>query len=213
MQEDRRGVLKQLSALMALSVAGPALAQQRGASFETLPNRIPSETPGKIEVIEFFHYGCPHCRDFHPLIQAWKKDLPQDVSFRAVPAIWDNEQLRGLARLYYAAERTGHLDQLEEAIFAAVQDRRQPLFRAEEVSAWVEGFDDIDAQAFMDTYNSFAIQGLVKRADQVARAYQVRGVPTMAVDGRYITSASLAGSHENALKVVDQLIEKARAES
>lgn len=210
---NRRLMLKHLAAAAALSVAGPAaLAQRRSPElFQVLPNKIPSETAGKIEVIEFFHYGCPHCRDFHPLMKHWLKSLPEDVSFRAVPAIWGNEQLRGLARLYYAAERTGTLDKLEEAIFAAVQDQRRPIHTEAGVRDWIGRFD-VDAKAFMDTYNSFALQAMVQRADQVARAYRVQGVPTIAVGGRYFTSASITGSHENTLKVVDELIERVRAE-
>ncbi len=209
---NRRLMLKQLSALAALAAAGPAaFAQQGQQPFEILPNKVASEDPGKIEVIEFFHYGCPHCRNFYPLIKDWKKSLPEDVAFRVVPAIWGNEQLRGLARLYYTAERTGTLDKLEEAIFKAVQDERRPIHTESGLKSWIAQFD-VDAKAFMDTYNSFGLQAMVQRADQIARAYRVQGVPTMAVGGRYITSASLSGSHENTLRVVDQLIVRARGE-
>ncbi|HRP96340.1 MAG TPA: thiol:disulfide interchange protein DsbA/DsbL [Rhodocyclaceae bacterium] len=210
---NRRLMLKGLAVLAALSATAPTvLAQQGGGElYNILPNRVASETSGKVEVIEFFHYGCPHCRDFHPLMKEWLKRLPEDVEFRAVPAIWGNAQLRGLARLYYAAERSGHLASLEDAIFAAVQDERLPIHTEEGVRDWIGRFD-LDAKAFMDTYNSFAMQAMVQRADQVARAYRVQGVPTMAVGGRYVTSASITGSHENTLKVVDELIVKARAE-
>lgn len=210
---NRRLMLKHLAAAAALSVAGPAaIAQRRSPEpFQILPNRIPPETAGKIEVIEFFHYGCPHCRDFYPLIKHWLKSLPEDVGFRGVPAIWGNEQLRGLARLYYAAERTGTLDKLEEGIFVAVQDDKRPIHTEAGVRDWLGRFD-VDAKAFMDTYNSFALQAMVQRADQIARAYRVQGVPTMAVGGRYMTSASMTGSHENTLKVVDELIVRVRAE-
>lgn len=208
---NRRLILKQLGALALLSAATPVAFAQQGELYRTLPSRIPSETPGKVEVIEFFHYGCPHCRDFHPLIKDWLKRLPEDVSFRAVPAIWGNEQLRGLARLYYAAERTGTLDVIENGIFVAVQDERRPIHTEAGVKDWIAGFD-VDAKAFMDTYNSFALQAMVQRADQVARAYRIQGVPTMAVGGRYFTAASITGSHERTLAVVDELIVRARAE-
>lgn len=205
---NRRHMLQYSAAFAALS-ATPSLLLASGP-FQTLATPVPQETPGKIEVIEFFHYGCPHCRNFHPLISEWKKKLPSDVAFRAVPAIWSNEQLRGLARLYYAAERAGVLDKVESAIFVAVQDEKRPLFTEEGVRAWI-GSTGVDATAFMDTYGSFAIQGLVQRADQIARAYRIQGVPTMAVGGRYLTSATLSGSHANTLKVVDDLVAKLRA--
>ena len=210
---NRRLILKQFGALALLSAAGTAAFAQQGGQelFRTLPNRIPPDTPGKIEVIEFFHYGCPHCRDFHPLMKDWLKRLPEDVSFRAVPAIWGNEQLRGLARLYYTAERTGTLDMIEEDIFAAVQDERHPIFNAEGVRDWIARYE-LDHKAFMETYDSFALQAMVQRADQVARTYRIQGVPTMVVGGQYVTSASMTGSHERTLAVVDELIVKARSE-
>lgn len=207
---NRRRMLQHTAAFAALSAVPPMLlASER---FQTLPKPVAPEAAGKIEVIEFFHYGCPHCRNFYPLIQEWKKTIPEDVSFRAVPAIWGNEQLRALARLYYTAERAQVLEQVEPAIFVALQDEQRELFDEKSVRAWI-GSTGVDVDTFMDTYNSFAIPGLVQRADQLARAYRVQGVPTMAVGGRYLTSASLAGSHMNALKVVDELIVKVRAEA
>lgn len=210
---NRRLVLKQLAAFAALSYVGTAALAQRagGPAFQTLGSRIPTEAPGKVEVIEFFHYGCPHCRDFDPLIEHWVKSLPKDVAFRRVPAIWGNAQLRELARLYYTIERTGAIDKLHSSVFPAFQEQKRPLNTEEGVRSWVEK-SGVDAKAFMDTYKSFGLNALVQRAEQLAAAYKIQGVPTMAVGGRYITSASISGSHENTLKVVDELIVKARGE-
>lgn len=205
---NRRLMLKSTAAFAALAATPSALLANE--PFQTLATPVPQDASGKIEVLEFFHYGCPHCRNFHPLLKEWKKSLPDDVRFTAVPAIWGREQLRALARLYYAAERGGMLDELEPRIYVAIQDDKRPLFTADEVQAWIDS-TGVDAKAFMDTYNSFAIQGLVQRADQLARTYRIQGVPTMAVGGRYITSASLTGSHAATLKVVDQLVERVRA--
>lgn len=211
---NRRLMLKQLSALAVLASAGPAVLaqQQEGLRFQAMPNRIAPETEGKIEVIEFFHYGCPHCRNFHPLVKTWLETLPEDVVFKANPVVWGSDQLKGLARLHITAERSGTLKAIQDKIFVGVQDERLPLHTEAGVSDWIAK-QDVDAKAFMDTYKSFAIQGLVQRADQVTRAYKVQGVPTVAVDGRYITSATIAGSHENALKVVDKLIQLVREEN
>lgn len=207
---NRRRMLQHSAALLALG-ATPSLLLA-AEPFQTLAKPVPQETPGKIEVLEFFHYGCPHCRNFYPLVQEWKKTLPADVAFRAVPAIWGNEQLRALARLYYTAERLDVLDKIEEPVFVAIQDERRELFDEASVKAWV-GSTGVDVEAFMETYNSFAIPNLVQRADQLARAYRIQGVPTLAIGGRYLTSASMAGSHVAALQMADQLIEKARAEA
>ncbi|AUN93832.1 thiol:disulfide interchange protein DsbA/DsbL [Pseudazoarcus pumilus] len=206
----RRIFLQGTAAAFALSAVPPSLmAAER---YQRLKVPVPQEAEGRIEVIEFFHYGCPHCRNFHPLLQAWKKKLPEDVAFRAVPAIWGNEQLRGLARLYYALERSGTLEGLENDIFKAVQDDKRPIFDADGVRAWLEG-RDVDVDLVMETYESFAVQGLVQRADQIARAYRIQGVPTMAVGGRYTTSATLTGSHAATLEVVDELIARVRGKA
>ncbi len=207
---NRRQVLVQLGALAMAGAAAPAVFAQSQEQFQALANPIPPEVAGKIEVIEFFHYGCPHCRNFHPLVKDWSKRLADDVVLVKVPAIWGNEQLRGLARLYYAAERTGTLDILEDGIFEAVQDRRLPIHNESGVTDWIKRFD-LDHQGFINIYKSFALQAQVQRADQIARAYRVQGVPTLAVGGRYLTSASMTGSHQATLEVADQLIQRVRA--
>jgi thiol:disulfide interchange protein DsbA len=207
---NRRRMFIQGTAAAAVMTTLPSalFASER---YQTLKVPVPQESADRIDVIEFFHYGCPHCRNFHPLIKAWKKDLPDDVAFRAVPAIWNNAQLRALAQLYYAAERSDTLDLIEEDIFAAVQDEKRPIFDADGVRAWLSG-KDVDVDAFMDTYESFSVRGLVQRADQLARTYRVQGVPTMAVGGRYLTSATMSGSHQATLQVVDELLARIRAE-
>lgn len=208
---NRRTALQQLGALALL--AGPAgtVFAQSGAKFQILEPAVSTSAAGKIEVLEFFHYGCPHCRDFDPLIEQWKKNLPADVVFTRVPAIWGNAQLRGLAQLHYAIEASGNGDALHGAVFGAVQSEKLPLFSEDGVRDWV-GKRGVDAKAFMDVYKSFAVQSMVQRADQLARSYKIQGVPTMAVAGRYITSASMTGSHPAALKMVDELIVRARGE-
>ncbi len=206
---NRRDALKQLVGVSAaLPFANLAWAKD---PFVVLNPAQKTDDPSKIEILEFFHYGCPHCRDFDPLAEAWSKKLPADVSFRQVPAIWNNPQLQGLARLFYAADVSGNLHALHPKVFAAVQDEKRPLHTEEGVRDWIAGKVS-DPAKFMDAYKSFGVNSMLQRADQLARAMQIRGVPTLAVDGRFLTSASMAGSHESALKVVDQLIERVRKE-
>jgi thiol:disulfide interchange protein DsbA len=205
---NRRDALKLAGLAFALPAASMARADE---PFQIIEPAQKADDPSKIEVLEFFHYGCPHCRDFHPLITAWKKKLPADVAFRAVPAVWNNAQLGGLARLYYTAEITGDLAALEPAIFAAVQDDKRPLFNEQQVGEWIAGKVG-DAAKFLDTYKSFGVGSLVQRADQLARAMKIQGVPALVIGGRYMTSASLSGSHENTLKVADDLIARVRKE-
>ena len=206
---NRRDALKQFAVISAaLPFANIAWAKD---PFLILNPAQKTDDPSKVEVLEFFHYGCPHCRDFDPLIEAWRKKQPADVSFRQVPAIWDNPQLSALARLFYAAEVSGELEAVHHQVFIAVQEQKRQLFTEEQVSEWING-KVTDSARFMAAYTSFGVNSKLQRADQLARAMRIQGVPTVAVDGRFLTSASMAGSHEAALKVVDQLIERVRKE-
>lgn len=207
---NRRDALKQLAALAALAspVAGAWAAEE---TFQVLNPSQATDDPSKIEVVEFFHYGCPHCRNFDPLLESWLKKLPQDVAFRRIPAIWNNQQLAGLARLYYAAEVSGDLHALHSKVFAAVQDEKRPLHTEAGVSEWIQG-KVADPKKFMDAYKSFGVNSMLQRADQRARDMKIQGVPTLAIDGKFLTSASMAGSHEAALKKADELIARARRE-
>ncbi|ANQ83471.1 thiol:disulfide interchange protein DsbA/DsbL [Azoarcus olearius] len=210
---NRRIALKQLAGLAVLAgAAGPVVAQRAAAApFVELDTVVATDSKGKVEVIEFFHYGCPHCRAFDPLLESWLKRLPTDVAFLRVPAIWGNAQLGKLAQLYYAIELSGKVEPLHGKVFVAVQDDKVPLHTEEGVREWVAK-QGVDTKAFMDAYKSFGMQALLKQADQRARDYKIQGVPTMAVDGRFLTSASMTGSHEATLKVVDDLIARARSQ-
>jgi len=209
---QRRDVLKQLSALAALGGLGlPAWSQDGGKGFELVSPAQPTEVKGKVEVLEFFHYGCPHCRDFDPLLEMWVKKQPADVVFRRVPVTWGNPQLAGLARLHLALDATGDLARLHGQIFNAVQAEKLPLHTEAGAQEWAVK-KGIDAKKFADAYRSFNASVQFKRVEEIARNYKVNGVPTLVVDGKYRTSGSIAGSHEAALKVADQLVATARAE-
>ena len=206
---NRRDVLKQLAVIpVALPLANLAWAEE---PFEVLNPAQKTDDSSKIEILEFFHYGCPHCRDFEPLVEAWSSKLPADISFRQVPAIWNNPQLAALARLFFAAQISGELPAIHTKVFAAVQEEKRQLYTEEEVRDWVTG-KVTDPVKFMDAYKSFGVNSMLQRADQLGRAMRIKGVPTVAVDGRFLTSASMAGGHPEALKAVDQLIERIRKE-
>jgi thiol:disulfide interchange protein DsbA len=214
---NRRDVLQQLGVLAFLSSpARFALAQDK-ESFRVLSPAQPSDVKGKIEVLEFFHYGCPHCRNFDPLVAQWLKNLPSDVVFTRVPVIWGDNKLRALASLYYALKVVKQLDKLHGEIFIAVQNERLNFADEDVLRDWV-GKRGVDVKSFMDAYTSFGVQAQTRRAEQLAKTYKVDGVPTMAVAGRFVTSTSLAGErkatereqHASVLKVVDSLIERAR---
>lgn len=132
---DRRRFLQALG-LFALAGVGSAARAQEGKTFVELSPAQPT-LAGKIEVIEFFHYGCPHCRHLDPLVEGWKKTLGGDVAFHRSPVIWGQGALAGLARLYFSLEATGQLEALHPKIFAAVQDERRLVYDRDGARAWV----------------------------------------------------------------------------
>jgi len=205
---NRRKALQQLGALAL--IAGPVglALSQKEESFKVLKMSVPVGTPGKIEVLEFFHYDCPHCHDFDPLIAQWIKRLPNDVAFVRVPVIW-GKQLEGFARLHYTLQVMKRLD-LHEKIFEDVRKKKMPLYEPEIVRKWA-GANGMDVSGFMGAYDSFGVNTQVQRAKQLGGLYGIDSVPSMAVGGRFLTSASMVGtSHEDVLKVVDSLIERVR---
>lgn len=208
---NRRAALKQLSALSALSVlGGAAWAQKSGQPFQILATKVATEVPGKIEVIEFFSYGCPHCHDFEPLLNSWTKTLPADVNFIKVPITFNRAEWTNLARIYYTLDAMGEAGKHGAAVFAAIHEQKRQLQKEDVLLEWIGSVTD--AKRFTDTWKSFGVQSRLQRANQIAAAYRVSGVPMMAVDGRFMVSASTAGSHEGMLKTVNELVARARSE-
>lgn len=207
---QRRLVLKQMAALGGLALVGSrALAQ--GAPYTALSTPQPTEVKGKVEVIEFFSYGCSHCHDFDPLLGRWVKGLPQDVNFLRVPITFNRAEWTTYARVYYALEALGELDRLHLEVFKALHDSRIPLHEERALLDWAAS-KGVDARKMADTLKSFGVQSRLQRAVQVAAAYKVNGVPLMAVDGKWLVSASSAQGFEGMLKVAGELIVKARKE-
>lgn len=179
---------------------------------EYLPLSPPQETeaPGKIEVVEFFYYGCPHCYDLEPALNAWLAKKPGDVVFRRVPAIF-RESWIPLTKTYYALEALGLLDKLHDKVFKAVHVDKLNLSDEKLMADWIAK-QGADRQKWLDTYNSFGVQNRVKRARQLTVAYGIQGTPALVVNGKYLTSGALAGGHGKSMEVVDQLIAMARKE-
>lgn len=163
---------------------------------------------GKIQVVEIFWYGCPHCYEFEPRVQAWKPGLADDVQFEYLPAPM-NDVWALHARVYYTAEKLGVLDQLHQAFYDAIHDQGRQL-RSE--SAILRFIDQrgLDADTFRETMRSDAIRRRVVEATEAVQDYGVGGVPTLVINGEAIVSASMAGGHAEMLEVADYLIERAR---
>ncbi len=163
---------------------------------------------GKIEVIEFFWYGCPHCNAFEPALDAWQKKLPADVAFRRVPVAF-REAYTIHQQIFYALEALGKVDQLHRKVFYAIHNDHQHLEKPEDVAALMEK-NGVDRAKFLEVLNSFSVQAKAKQASRLVEAYKIDGVPAMGIHGRYFTSGTLAGSPERALQVSEYLIERSR---
>lgn len=170
-----------------------------------------TDTPAKIEVIEFFSYGCPHCSDFHPIVGKWAAALPSDVTFKRVPVTFGRPPWASLARLFYALETTGDLARLDSAVFNALHKAGSKLYDDQSIIAWVTA-QGVDAKRFTEAYNSFAVVSKAKRADQMVQTYKIQGVPAMTVDGKYlVTGKELKGLAELPA-LTDQVIGMARSD-
>lgn len=199
-----------LAAGLVAALPGIAQAQQprEGTDYIRLQQPQATDAPGKIEVTEFFWYSCPHCNALEPSLEAWVKKLPADVVVRRVPVRF-NAGMEPQQRLYYTLEALGKVEQFHRLVFTAIHEQRQPLNTANRIFDWAEKAG-LDRKQFMDAYNSFGVQSKVQRATRLAEAYKIDGVPTLAINGRYLTSPSLTGSNIGALQVADFLIGRER---
>ena len=193
--------------------SGTALAQakvpQEGTDYLTLDKTAPTEAAtGKIEVVEFFWYSCPHCNAFEPQLESWIKKLPKDVVIRRVPVSFRPE-FEPQQRLYYVLESMGKVDEMQMKVFNAIHLERQPLTNGDQIAAWVEK-QGINKAAFVEAYNSFPIVTKVRKATQLQDQYKVQGVPAIGIAGRFYTDGTQAGTMERALIITDYLIGMAR---
>lgn len=192
-------------------IAGSAGAQmQAGRDYRTLANPQAVETGDRIEVVEFFWYGCSHCFDLEPFLKKWVAGLPKDVEFRRIPAV-PTERWLPNARTFYTLEALGLVDKLHGEVFDAIHIDRVNLNDEKTQLDWVAK-KGVDRARFAEAWKSFSVQTKTKRAVQLTQAYDVTGVPTLVVDGKYQTSVSMTGSPEGLMKTLDGLIAKARAE-
>ncbi len=196
----------------ALSASLPAQAQGQpveGTQYVRLGTLAPVSAPaGKIEVIEFFWYGCPHCNAFEPTLDAWQKKLPADVAFRRVPVAF-REAFTPHQQIFYALEAMDKVEAMHRRVFYAIHNDRQRLEKPEEIAAFMEKHG-IDRAKFLEIYNSFSVQTKAKQATRLAEAYKIDGVPAMGIHGRFFTSGTLAGSPEKALLVTEFLVQSLR---
>ena len=199
------------AALVAASLFGMTAqaAEAPVTPYVELTNPVPVAVPGKIEVVELFWYGCPHCYAFEPTINPWAEKLPKDVNFKRIPAMfggpWDAH-----GQLFLTLEAMGVEHKVHNAVFEAIQKQGKRLTKPEEMADFV-ATQGVDKDKFLATFNSFAIQGQIKQAKELAQKYGVQGVPTLIVNGKYRFDLGTTGGPEATLNVADQLIAKERA--
>ncbi len=206
----RRWMIAAATAAVAASLARQAAAQdapREGRDYRLVRPPQSTEAPaGKIEVIEFFWYGCPHCNSLEPLLTDWVKKLPADVAFRRIHVPFGDRRHQ---QLHYTLEALGKADALGDRIFHAIHVDNDRLDTVDRMTALLSRFG-VDRKQFVDAWESFAVRTKMRRAAQVSEAYGVDGVPAMAVNGKYYTSPSMAGSNQGALRVMDWLIAQER---
>mgnify|MGYP001207347009 FL=1 len=200
-------------ALSLLSAASLVNAQPwvAGEHYRVLDNPVRTASDNGVEVAEVFWYGCPHCYNFKPLAEAWEAEAPDYINYVKLPAAlgrsWEPH-----AYAFYALEAMGELDKVHDALFDALAGERRPLNTPEALADFVAGYG-VNAEKFLENYNSFGVRARVQQAQAKIRGARITGTTTMLVDGKYVVSASMAGSHENTLKVVEYLAEKERSGS
>jgi thiol:disulfide interchange protein DsbA len=194
-------------AATAFGLPGAVLAQgkkpEEGTDYQKLGKTVPVDAPpGKVELIEFFWYACPHCNALEPRLEAWLKKIPPDVAFKRVPVAFRDDFVPQ-QRLYYALEAMGKVDELHAKVFNAIHNNHEALNKEDLILAWVAK-QGLDPAKFKELYNSFSVSSKARRATQLQDAYKVQGVPAFGVAGRYYVEG------EQSLQVVDYLVAEVR---
>jgi thiol:disulfide interchange protein DsbA len=202
-----------LERVSPLAAAGqlPAGKWVAGVNYRPLVPAQPTDAPpGKVEVVEMFWYGCPHCYALDPYLESWRKTKPPYIDFKRVPITWQAVH-QSHARLFYALQALGKEEAVHADVFAEMHDRKNYMFAqgndAETLSAQVafakaHGISEAD---FTNAYNSFTVQTGLTKADELMRRYKVEGVPLMVINGKYVTDVNMAGSQANLISIVKDL--------
>lgn len=197
------------ASLFGMSAQAADVPLEAGKTYVELSNAVPVAVPGKIEVVELFWYGCPHCYSFEPVVNPWAEKLPADVKFVRIPAMfggpWDAH-----GQMFLTLEAMGVENKVHSAVFNAIQKEGKRLTDKNDMADFL-ATQGVDKDKFLATFDSFAIKGQIVKAKELAKKYEISGVPTMVVNGKYRFDLGTAGGPEQTLNVADQLIAKERA--
>ena len=208
MHKAYAAVLVCLSLFCSLAFANDNHNFEAGKHYEVLPQPVSTSNKNKIEIVEVFWYGCRHCFNFEPAVQAWKKKLPEDAYFQQLPAVW-NSSMKLHARAFFTAKSMKALDKVHQPLFNALNVQRKKLNDEGSIRALFVA-NGADGDKFDKTFNSFGVNSQLQIADSKTKGYRVQGTPELIVNGKYRVSSSLAGSQEKMFEVVEHLIEKER---
>lgn len=201
-------LFRQLFVVVALLCATYAQAEVlAGRDYKVMNSPMPTSSGKKVEVLEFFFYGCPHCYHLHPYISAWEKKMPKDVALEYVPVIF-NDSWEPMAHTYYALESMGKIRELHDALFEAWNVQNIDLSDEARIAEFVARHG-VDRNKFDADYNSFAISSKIARSNQLVQSYGIRGTPTIAVDGKYIITGL---QPQETIRVLDEVVALARKE-
>lgn len=186
-------------------LAPVAQAQQAGTGTYTTVDPVqPSDTPGKIEVLEFFAYTCPHCKMIEPLVEKWAKTLPSNVVMHPVPVAF-NASMADLQKLFYSLESLDRMD-LHAEVFKAIHDEKKRIYDQKAITDWIVG-KGVDRKKFEEVFNSFGVKTKVIRANELAKNYHIDGTPSITIGGKYVTSPSMTGSYEGTIVEAQKLLD------
>ena len=198
-----------LGLTMALAISTQVFAQQafvEGVDYKLITPAVKTTDPGKVVVTEMFWYGCPHCFRFEPYVEQWSKKLPGSVLFEQVPSTL-NPRWSDHARTYYSLELMGELEKVHSKLFDGIHVKRQRLDRLDSIAKYLGGLG-VDEAKFRETFSSFPVDAALRKNAKKEQKYGHNGVPAVIVNGKYLTSGSLAGSNERLIQVMNFLVTK-----
>lgn len=197
-----------ISLILLSTINGLAFADSFEQSYKLIRPVQPTQSEHKIEVVEVFWYGCLHCYNFEPYLNRWLETKSEDIDFRRMPGIFNKSWIPH-AKTYFTAKKMGVLEQIHEPLFHALHTQKRRINNDDALYDFVTKLG-VDGGEFSKIYSSNATETNIKEALVMGKRYRVTGVPSVVVNGKYLTSASLAGSFENMLKVVDKLVDRER---
>jgi thiol:disulfide interchange protein DsbA len=205
-----KNLFSALSIFLAFTLPSAAQEFQEDVNFFPLLVEQPVRTGDRIEVLEIFWYGCPHCYALEPYLKKWLKNKPEFVEFVQLPAVL-NRSWAFDARVFYTFVALGLMDELHEAYFDAIHQDRRRMKNVEQVASWAQE-QGIDPKLILDTFNSFGVDSMLANATQMSGRYEADGVPTIIIDGKYRTTVSLAGGHNEIIDLINYLAQRAKSE-